>query len=255
MTNPRDHARHPQRVGPDAATDSAGLPWARRALTPSGFENDSGASDPAVLAALVADDEEAMMAMLAAARLLVAVVAHADEMVHDAAGLAHDTAVDMALVTLTAPDGRRALPAFTGVAELAAWDQAARPVPVAAATLAQAAIAESCQVVVVNLGLASARELRPSQVWALAMQRTWLPPDRDPFVHAALGAAVASEPEVTAYGTYAAQPAGTVGVELTLVAGLDHAAIESLVTRVGERLATDGEFRARIDGLAFRLAG
>ena len=24
MTNPRDHARHPQRVGPDAATDSAG---------------------------------------------------------------------------------------------------------------------------------------------------------------------------------------------------------------------------------------
>ena len=87
------------------------------------------------------------------------------------------------------------------------------------------------------------------------MQRPWLSPDRDPFVQAAIGAAVACEPEVTAYGTYAASPPGTLGVELTLIPGLDRTAVEALVTRVGERLATDGELRARIDGLAFRLAG
>ena len=29
--------------------------------------------------------------------------------------------------------------------------------------------------------------------------------------------------------------------------------VRELVTRLGERLATDGELRARIDGLAFRL--
>ena len=34
---------------------------------------------------------------------------------------------------------------------------------------------------------------------------------------------------------------------------LDATKVQALATRLGERLATDGEFRARIDGLAFRL--
>ena len=128
MTNPRDHAHHPSHVPAAEATDSAGMPWARRDLSPSGFEGDTGISDPVVLAALGGSDEEAMMAALASARFLVAVVAHADEIVTGDDGLVHDASVDMALVTLVAPDGRRALPAFTGLTELTAWDASARPV-------------------------------------------------------------------------------------------------------------------------------
>ncbi len=254
MTNPRDHAQHPDRAPAGAATDSAGMPWARRDLSPSGFEGDAGASDPAVLAALDSPDDLALMRVLPDARFLVAVVAQADEIVHGADGLVHDASVDMALVTLVAPDGRRALPAFTGLAELAAWDPAARPVPVAADRLGQAAIAEGCESVVLNLGSPGERELRPSQVWALAMRRPWLPPEQDPFVAAALAAALRPEPEVTGHAAYAASPPGTLGVEVLLRPGLTQSQVSDVLTRVGERLATDGEFRARIDGLAFRLA-
>ncbi|MEI2777803.1 MAG: SseB family protein [Tetrasphaera sp.] len=253
--NPRDHAHHPLRAAPGTATDTAGVPWARRDLSPSGFEEDAGASDPALLAALADEggDEARLMERVAAGRFVVAVVAHAEETVTGADGLVQDASVEMALVTLVAPDGRRALPTFTGVAELTAWDPAARPVPVTADRLGQAAIAESCEVIVVNLASPSPRELRPSQVWALAMRRTWTPPHADPFVADAVAAALAAVPDVTGHTLYAADPPGSLGVEVALRPGLGPREVEALVTGVGERLAADGEFRARIDGLAFRL--
>lgn len=252
MTNPRDHAHHPLRVDAHAATDTAGVPWARRDLSPSGFENDTGASDPALLGALTGADETALMRHVAGARFLVAVVAHAEETRTAEDGLVQDASVDMALVTLVGPDGRRALPAFTGVTELAAWDPAARPVPVRADRLGQAAIAESCDVIVVNLASPSARELRPSQVWALATGRSWSPPHADPFVAASVAAALAAEPAVTDHLLYAA-PAGGLGIDVAVRPGLAAREVEALVTGIGERLATDGEFRARVDAVTFRL--
>ena len=253
MSNPRDHAHHPHRVAPGDATDTAGVRWARRDLTPSGFETDMGDSDLALVAALAGADEEAMMAAVAAGRFLVAVVAHTEETVTGADGLVRDASVDMALITLVGPDGRRALPAFTGLAELAAWDPSARPVPVTADRLGQAAVAESCDVIVLNLGAPGERELRSSQVWALAMRRGWTTPHTDPFVAAAVETGLAGSPDVQAHALYAAQPPGTLGVQLTLRPGMTQAQVNGLLTSVGERLAADGEFRARIDGLAFRL--
>lgn len=240
---------------PRPVADSAGRNWGGRTLPAGGFEDDDGAADPALVAALGAGDAE-LMAALSGARLLVAVVAEASETVESASGHTADVGVDMALVTLVAPDGRRALPAFTSLAALARWDAGARPVPVLADRMAQAAIAESCDAVVLDLADAG-RELRPSQVWALAMRRTWLPPHEDPFVADAVAAALAAEPAVAGHERYAGEPAGSgvLGIALRLTPGLDAGAVQDLVTRVGERLATDGEFRARIDGLAFRLVG
>ena len=43
-------------------------------------------------------------------------------------------------------------------------------------------------------------------------------------------------------------------IALTLRPGLDTAAVQAVATAVGERLATDGEIRARIDGLAFAIS-
>ena len=65
-------------------------------------------------------------------------------------GLVRDKTVEMALPVMIGTDGRRALPAFTSVAALAAWDPAARPVPVPAHRAAQGAVQEGCAFLVVD---------------------------------------------------------------------------------------------------------
>jgi hypothetical protein len=250
MSNPRDHENHPSHVLGAEATDSAGETWTGRALSPSGFETDSGAADPALREALDGSDEE-LMAAVTAGRFLVPIVAEPVEL--DTSGpLVTDAHVDMAMVTLVAPDGQRALPAFTGVDSLAAWDPQARPSPVTAERMAQAAVSERCDVIVVDVSGPRTRVLRSSMVWALAQQRTWQPPATDPFVDRSVAAALAAEEAVTAYALLD-DADGVLAIELTLRAGLAPEHVQALAQRVGERLATDGEFRARIDGLAFRL--
>lgn len=249
MSNPRDHAHHPDHVPGTEATDSAGVTWGGRELNPTGFEQDTGEADPALRAALTADDVT-LMAAVVAGRFLVPVVAEPVEL--DTSGpLVTDAHVDMALVTLVAPDGRRALPAFTGLDSLAAWDPEARPSPVTAARMAQAAIAEQCDVIVLDLD-GDTRVLRPSMVWALAQQQPWRLPAADPFVDQSVSRAIAGEGDIAAY-ELSDGPDGVLVVELTLRPGLDREQVQALATGVGEQLATDGEFRARIDGLAFRL--
>jgi len=249
MSNPRDHAHHPQHVPGEEATDSAGATWGGRVLSPSGFETDTGVADPGLVAALVADDAT-LMAAVESGRFLVPIVAE-PVAVDDSGPLAVDTHVDMAVVTLVAPDGQRALPVFTGLEALAAWDPQARPSPVTPARMAQAAVSERCDVIVVDLA-GPARVLRPSMVWSLAQERPWQPPATDPFVDHSVGRAVADEVAITAYRLADATD-GVLVVELTLAPGLATDQVQALATRVGERLATDGELRARIDGLTFRL--
>lgn len=248
--DPRDHARHPRHVPAADATDSAGVTWGGRELAPTGFEDDEGLADPALRAALGADDAT-LMAAVATARFLVPIVAEPVTL-DDSGPLVVDTRVDMAMVTLVAPDGQRALPAFTGLDSLAAWDPDARPSPVTAERMAQAAIAERCDVIVLDVAAPSPRVLRPSMVWALAQRRPWRAPAEDPFVHAGVSRAVADEAELAAYAL-SDGPDGTLVIALTLAPGLDPDRVQALATRVGERLATDGELRARIDGLTFRL--
>jgi hypothetical protein len=231
------------------------VPWAGRDLSPSGFEDDTGDADPALLAALAAPgDGTVLMRAVEASRFVVPVVAEPTEV--DASG-EHtvEKQVDMAAVALVAPDGQRALPVFTGTAALAAWDPTARPVPVTPARAAQAAVAEGCDVIVVDVAGPATRVLRPSMVWALAQQRPWAPAHDDPFVDRSVAAAVRDEGDVTAYGLEEGKPRGegVLGVVLELRPGLAPHEVRAVATRVGERLATDGELRARIDGLTFRI--
>jgi SseB protein N-terminal domain len=244
-----DHDHH---HGP---SDSAEVPWAGRDLSPSGFEADTGAADPVLLAALATPgDDAALMAVVAAARFVVPLVAEPTE-VATAGELPVDHRVDLAAVTLSGPDGRRALPVFSGTASLAAWDAAARPVPVTPARAGQAAVAEGCDVIVVDVAGPATRVLRPSMVWALAQQRPWEPAHTDPFVARSVAAAVRPEEDVTASTVEEGTPTGegVLGVVLDLRPGLTPEQVRAVATRVGERLATDGELRARVDGLAFRL--
>lgn len=91
-------------------------------------------------------------------------------------------------------------------------------------------------------------------LWALAQQRDWLPAHTDPFVARALSRATADEVDVIdCLGEGDPAGAGILRVVLSLRVGLDADRVQALATRIGERIATDGQTRARIDGLAFTI--
>ena len=236
------------------AHDSGGIPWSGRELTSTGFDGDMGDADPNLLAALDdPQDETALMHAVAVARLLVPIVAAAAEL-DDSGELMVEKSTDMAVVTLISPDGQRALPVFSSVAALSAWDATARPSPVASSRAAQAAVSERCDVLLLDLGSGHELVLRPSMVWALAQQRAWLPAHTDPFVAQALSRATADEEDVIdCVGERDPGGAGILRVVMSLRAGLDAVRVQALATRIGEQVATDGEARARIDGLAFAI--
>jgi len=234
--------------------DVAGLGRSGRALTSTGFDGDLGAADPELLAALdEPQDETSLMRAMARARLLVPIVAMPREVDESGEPLA-ERFTDLAVVTLTAADGQRAFPVFTSLATLSAWDATARPSPVTSSRAAQGAVTERCHVMLLDCGSARERVLRPSMVWALAQQRDWLPAHADPFVAQALIRATADEDDVVGcIGQRDPAGAGILRVVLRLRAGLDANSVQALATRIGERIATDGEARGRIDGLSFTI--
>ena len=245
--------------------DSAGRPGSGRELTSTGFDGDTGEADAALLAALDdPQDETALMGALADARLLVPILAAPHTEVDDSGELLVEPSVavtskgssstDMAVVTLTSPDGQRAFPVFSSLAALSDWDANARPSPVTSSRAAQVAVSERCEVMLLDLGSGHERVLRPSMVWALAQQRDWLPAHTDPFVAQALSRATAGEEDVVeCLGEGDPAGVGVLRVVLSLRAGLDATRVQALATRIGERIATDGEARARIDALTFTI--
>jgi hypothetical protein len=124
-------------------------------LPDPGFAGDDGAADP-VLAAVLdaygsgAGDDDSVMSAVAAARLIVPVTAVPAETGGRADGRVGDGTVEMALPVMIGTDGRRALPAFTSVAALAAWDPRARPVPMPCRRAALGALTEDCAFLVVD---------------------------------------------------------------------------------------------------------
>ena len=234
--------------------DSAGLPWLGRELTSIGFDGDLGAADADLLVALDdPQDDAGLMRAVARARLLVPVVAVPREVDESGEPLA-DKSTDLAVVTLTASDGQRAFPVFSSLATLLAWSATARPSPVSSSRAAQGAVTERCDLMLLDCGSARERVLRPSMVWALAQQRDWLPAHTDPFVAQALVRATAGEEDVIdCIGQGDAAVAGILRVVLRVRAGLDAVRVQALATRIGEQIATDGEARARIDGLSFTI--
>jgi hypothetical protein len=142
------------------------------------YRNDHGEADPAVAAALAAysaglGGERAVLVALAAGRLLVPVVsvladmvqpdaaqadtaqadtvraAHAsDPAAHPGGSNASGNRTEIAIPSLVGEDGRLALVAFTCADSLRRWQPAARPVPVPASGVFQAAVAESSAIVI-----------------------------------------------------------------------------------------------------------
>ncbi|MGB3184590.1 MAG: SseB family protein [Ornithinimicrobium sp.] len=228
---------------PAAGTDTAGVPWQGRTLTGTGFDADDGAIDPKLSSALAErGDEDALVAAVAQARIMVPIVAIPGQ----------GASTDMASVTISAPDGTKALVAFSSTTSMSAWDTSARPVPVSAQRAALAAVQEGCDVIVIDVGSTDPVTLRSSMVWALAMDRAWQPAHIDPQVRAAIDDACSGETSITAR-ELTLGPAGELIVTLAVVPGLDADRVQSAVRALAERIATDGETRSRIDAIRFRI--
>jgi hypothetical protein len=123
-----------------------------RSLGSPDFANDDGSADAGLVAALAAYGEDAgrlpqVLAALHTARVLTPVVATS---LASGAGTG-DGGAAVAVPLLEGVDGRRALPVFTSVAAMAAWDARARPVPVNGRVAAAVARAEGAEVLVLDI--------------------------------------------------------------------------------------------------------
>jgi hypothetical protein len=266
-------------AGAGGPADSAGQSWSGRDLSGEGnplhnFDADDGGPDAGYLAALAAleagtGSEAEVVASLATARVFVPIVATLGAEEQSEHGLTADKEADMALVTLTAPDGRKALPVFTSVPALQQWHPKARPVAVYAARAALSAVSEEAQLLVVDPGADVTFVVRRPAMWALAQQRTWTPSYADEEVARAVSAAVDVEPAVTGVqlapgpGTVTQSARGTVvagggaGPELRMVLhlapGLDAQAVQGIAGMLQQRLAADPLFVERVDSLELKI--
>jgi antitoxin (DNA-binding transcriptional repressor) of toxin-antitoxin stability system len=238
---------------------------AGRELPPtSPFAGDDGSADPTVAAALAALGSGSgaltdVVAALAGTRVLVPVLAElevAETVVH--AGHEHtvDKEASAGIVALRAPDGRTALPVFTSMASMTAWRSDARPVPSEIARAALSAVQEGWEVVVVDPGGPVTALLPRTAVWALAQEQTWRPAVRDgavePDVVAAVVRVLEHAPAVTAVQAEPGERA-EVAVVVTLVGGLDQAALQGVVAAINAALAADEVVTERVDSLELRL--
>ncbi|WP_114854661.1 SseB family protein [Brachybacterium sp. YJGR34] len=245
-------------------TDSAGVSWEGRDYTVSPFPGDDGSAPDAVAEALAAhragEDPErvGVVAALAAARVLVPIMAVATETGTTAHGLTGDNGADMAMVSITAPDGSTVLPLFTSVEALSAWRSDARPVPVLTAQAAQAAVQEGCTALLVDAA-APAEEGGPlllprSVLWALAQGRSWIPPHRDPELATVLSRVGAeASAEVVELVARAGERSAEVDLHLRLRPGLTAPQVRAVVESVSAGLAAEQLVAERISSLRLVL--
>jgi len=236
-----------------------------RELPPtSAFADDDGRADPALSAALVRlvegeRDRAGVVRTLAGARVLVPVVARAEELAGVVDG-AHPHGVDSqgsaGIVAIQTPDGRTALPVFSSVETMSAWRGDARPVPASAPRAALSAVDEGWEVMVLDpAGPVPVLIPRPA-VWALAQGQEWVPAVVgdvvDPSVVRAVAAALAAVDEVVEVQV-AAGGRAEVAVVLTLRAGLRQVELDVVLERVGAALAAEEILSQRVDSFELRL--
>ncbi|HIZ37140.1 MAG TPA: SseB family protein [Candidatus Ruania gallistercoris] len=228
------------------------------------FAGDDGSTDPALAAALAApegtDRLQAVVAALTTARVLVPVVSYVEEheeaVEHQINGatveVAGEKSASAAMVTLATPDGRSAIPVFSGMDALRAWRADARPIPAEGVRAALAAVADADGLLVLDPGGPVTIPVPRPAVWALAQQRPWLPAVQDPAVAAAIDGALAAVPGVAGSRVQPGADA-EVRVVLELPPGLSRDQVRQIVQQAGQALAAEEIVAERVDSLQFQV--
>lgn len=248
----------------DPQTDSAGQPWAGRTFEHSASSDDDGSAPPLLIEALRRFrarevGESDVVDVIRASRLLIPLVAHLGEAGTNDHGLTVDKSQELAIVTVAGPDGRTALPVFTSVEAMRAWNPAARPVPADGVRVAVAAASEQTDVVIVDPVSETEFAIRRPALWAIAQEQQWTPSHHDPVVLDAFVQSAVGEPAVAAVQLESGDPdARLAGPELVLrlelAPGLDADELAALLARLQQRWASSSAIAERVDSMRVQLA-
>ncbi|MBK5249971.1 MAG: SseB family protein [Actinomycetales bacterium] len=228
-----------------------------RSLPPAPlFAGDDGSTDPHLAAALATVDDGARLVAVVRAlpmsRVLVPVVAYLEERAevieHHGQRIAGEKSASAAMVTVATPDGREAVPVFSGMDSLRAWRVDARPIPAEGVRAALAAVSDADGLLVLDpAGPVTVLVPRPA-VWAIGQQREWVPSPQDPEVATAVGRALGSVSSVTGVRVEPGERA-ELRVILSIVPGLGRDALDAVLAAAGEALAADPVVGERVDSV------
>ena len=244
-------------------SDSAGVPWEGRHFEHNTSSDDDGSAPEKLIEAIrrfhAGDLGEAdVVDAVRESRLLVPLVAHLGEAGTNDHGVLVDKSQELSVVTVEGPDGRTVQPAFTSVEAMSKWNAQARPIPVAAPRVALAAASEGTDLVVVDPLSPTEFVLRRPALWAIAQTLPWLPSYLDTDVLSAFMDAAEPESSVIAVQLAPGDPSARLAgpeliVQLSLIDGLDRAALDAVIRRLRDRWAASELIAERVDSMKVQL--
>ncbi len=223
----------------------------------SPFAGDDGSASPALLGALRAHavgdaDLYAVQAELLGSRLLTPIIARLDELEYDESGRVREKSAAMSTVTVQGRDGRMAVPVFTSVASLQAWNPGARPVPTAAVDAARGAYEQGAVALLVDPADSWTTVLLGPPLLALAEGRRWVPAAQDQAVLDTVREALQDLPGVSGLTMEAATEAD---LSITLHVAGDADSTRAVAQLAADRLAACELLRGRLSkGLDLAVA-
>ncbi|WP_084104192.1 SseB family protein [Demequina sp. NBRC 110056] len=224
------------------------------------FADDDGSADAHLAQALIRHSHgKAPLAdvvdALAYARVLIPVLASGERRVMGAHGVEKDEIASTGVVAVQMPDGRAALPVFTDVDAMKAWNDKARPIPAEGPRAALAAVAEGWSSLVINPGMETILVPRPA-VWAIGQGEAWRPAVVDGTVvdevREAVANAVTTDSALKAVEAVAGAGA-EISIVLSIAPGLTQPELDSVVERVQRELAHSDVVAQRVDTLELKL--
>ena len=246
-----------------ALADSAGQPWEGRHFEPNTNADDDGSADPRLIEALRRFrsrelGEVEVIDAARGARFLIPLLAHLGEEGENEHGLVVDKTQELAIVTVTAPDGRTVLPAFTSVETMSTWNPQARPIPVDAVRIALAAASENTDLVVIDATSDTEFVVRRPALWALAQSAAWVPCYADPEVLAEFEGAARGEASVRSVSLVDGDPDARLAgpelvVRLALAPGLSRAELDGVLARLQAAWSASEVIAQRVDSLRVQL--
>lgn len=242
----------------DRFSDSAGVPWEGRSFESNNFSADNGET-PQALVPVLADkpvSKAHLVEALKGERLLIPLVAELGEGEIGPNGLLVDKSADLAIVAVATPDGQSAIPAFTSVAELSAWNPDARPVPVASEKVCLAAAAEGHNRVVINPA-SNAIVLRRPQLAAIAQGLQWEPPHTSATVREKLLVATRKHLMISSVDLFDGDPESKLSsaelkIQLGFKPGLTPDKLKEILTELASDIQVP-EFMELVDSFGLKI--
>ncbi|QKJ25435.1 SseB family protein [Aquiluna borgnonia] len=243
----------------DRFHDSAGVPWEGRQFQSNEWSGDDGRA-PEQISGLLGQapiDKESLIRALSGQRLLIPLIAELGEGEVGPHGQRVDKSADLAIVAVSTPDGKTAIPAFSSVAEMSRWNQKARPVPVSAEKVALAAASEGHERVVLDPAGAAFVIRRPALA-ALAQGLDWVAPHNSAEVADLVSQAVSGIDFIASVELLDGDPSSDLAreellVRLGIMPGLSANQLQGVVQEFNSKVQTR-RFIELVDSVALQLA-